>query len=209
MTLPSWIAFTLAYTLMALAPGPVILLVVSYAITNGRRTALAVVAATALGDATCLSAAVLGLGALLAASETAFVVLKLAGAGYLVFLGVKLWRAPPVPPVNEPGASVRPVWRVFLHAYLTTVLNPKSVLFFMVFVPQFMDPHAPLLPQLVPMLASVLVCGTVVDGSYSVFAGSLRRFIRAPRAQRAVNRVTGGALVAEGALAAAWRGITL
>src|SRR5579863_5279445 len=88
MTLAAWIAFTLAYTLMALAPGPVILLVVSYAITNGRRTALAVVAATALGDATCLSAAVLGLGALLAASETAFVVLKLAGAGYLVFLGV-------------------------------------------------------------------------------------------------------------------------
>ncbi len=209
MHLTAWIAFTLAYTLMALAPGPVILLVVSYAITNGRRTALAVVAATALGDATCLSAAVLGLGALLATSETAFVVLKLAGAAYLVFLGVKLWRAPPLPPRGEPGASRRSVWRVFLHAYLTTVLNPKSVLFFMVFVPQFMDPRAPLLPQLVPMLASVLVCGTMVDGSYSVFAGSLRRFIRAPRAQRAVNRVTGGALVAEGALAAAWRGITL
>ena len=76
---------------------------VSYAITNGRRTALAVVAATALGDATCLSAAVLGLGALLTASETAFVVLKLAGAGYLVFLGVKLWRAPPVPPEANPA----------------------------------------------------------------------------------------------------------
>ena len=111
--------------------------------------------------------------------------------------------------MSEPGASIRPAWRVFLHAYLTTVLNPKSVLFFMVFLPQFMDPHAPLLPQLAPMLASVLVCGTMVDGSYSIFAGSLRRFIRAPRAQRAVNRVTGGALVAEGALAAAWRGLTL
>lgn len=205
----AWIAFTLAYTLMALAPGPVILLVVSYALSQGRRTALAVVAGTALGDATCLSAAVFGAGAVIAASATAFLVLKLAGAAYLIFLGVRLWRAPPLPPTMAVDNADRALWAVLLHAWLTTALNPKSILFFMVFVPQFMDPHAPLLPQLGAMLASIIVCGTAVDGSYTVFAASLRRFIRGKGAQQAVNRVTGGALVAEGVLAAAWRGLAL
>lgn len=209
MSLTAWIAFTLAYTLMAVAPGPVILLVVSYAIAHGRRTALAVVTATVLGDATCLAAAVFGVGALLAASATAFTILKFTGAVYLVFLGVKLWRAPPVPAVAEPGAPQRSLGRVFVHAYLTTVLNPKSVLFFMVFVPQFMAPRAPLLPQLAAMEASVLLCGVMVDGSYSTFATNLRRFIRAPKARRAVNRLTGGTLVAEGVLTAFWRSVAL
>lgn len=207
MHLTSWIAFTIAYTLMALAPGPVILLVVSYALSRGRRTAFAVVAGTSLGDATGLTAATLGVGALIAASATAFLVLKLAGAAYLIILGIRLWRTPPVaenpPQGDSAGAEGR--WRIFLHAYLTTALNPKSVLFFMVFVPQFMDPKTPLAPQLAAMLMSVLACGALVDGSYSVFAASLRRFIRAPKAQRGVNRVAGGILIAEGAYAAVAR----
>jgi len=207
MGIAAWIAFTLAYALMAVTPGPVTMLVVSYAISQGRRSALAAVGGTVLGDATCLAAAVFGAGAVLAASAAAFTVLKLAGAAYLVFLGVKFWRAPPVPEAEAAGGARRPRTRVFLRAWLTTVLNPKSVLFFMVFAPQFMNPHAPLLPQLAAMAGSVAVCGMVVDGSYSMFAASLRRFIRTPRAQRTVNRVTGGTLVAEGALAAAWRGL--
>jgi threonine/homoserine/homoserine lactone efflux protein len=209
MSLATWIAFTLAYTLMALAPGPVILLVVSYAIAEGRRTALAVVAGTTLGDATCLSAAVLGLGALLAVSATAFTILKLLGAAYLIFLGVKLWQAPSATISEQSTRSVRSLWRVFLHAYLATSLNPKSVLFFVVFVPQFMEPQASLLPQLAAMLTSVLLCGAMVDGGYSLFAASLRRLIRARRTQKAVNRVAGSVLISEGVLAATWRGLAL
>jgi threonine/homoserine/homoserine lactone efflux protein len=105
--------------------------------------------------------------------------------------------------------SVRSLWRVFLHAYLATSLNPKSVLFFVVFVPQFIEPQASLLPQLAAMLTSVLLCGAMVDGSYSLFAASLRRLIRARRTQRAVNRVAGGVLVGERVLAAAWREVAL
>ena len=203
----TWMAFALAYSLMALAPGPVVLLVVSHAVAYGRRTAGAVVAATVLGDAACLIAAVGGVGAILAASALAFTILKLAGAAYLVFLGVKLWRAPPAPtPTAAPAGSLR---RVFVHAFLTAVLNPKSILFFMVFVPQFLDPHAPLPPQLGVMVGSIVVCGVLVDGGYTMFAASLRRFIRAPGAQRVVNRVAGGTLVAEGALTAVSRGLVL
>jgi homoserine/homoserine lactone efflux protein len=207
MSLTRWIAFTLAYAVMAATPGPVILLVVSYALAQGRRTALAVVAGTALGDATCLVAALYGLGALLSASSTAFTLVKLAGCAYLVFLGVRLWRSPPAVETEATDFAPRPCARIFLHAYLTTVFNPKSVLFFMMFVPQFLDPRASLGGQLAVMLPSVLVLGLTVDGCYSLFAARFRRFIRTRRAGRAVNRLAGGVLVGEGVLAAAWRGI--
>ncbi|MGH7156435.1 MAG: LysE family translocator [Acetobacteraceae bacterium] len=205
----AWIAFTLAYTVMALAPGPTILLVVSYALAHGRRTAIAVVAGTTLGDATCLTAAVFGLGAVLAASATAFTALKLAGAAYLVFLGIRLWSARSVSPATEAAPEQRSPIRIFGHAFLATALNPKSILFFMIFVPQFMDPHRAILPQLLAMLISVFICGAAVDGSYSMFAASLRRFTRAPTAQRAVNRTAGGLLISEGILAATWRALAL
>ena len=209
MGLTAWIAFTLAYAVMAVTPGPVILLVISYALAQGRRTAYAVVAGTALGDASCLVAAVLGLGAVLAASATAYALLKLAGCAYLVFLGVRLWRAPTAVEADAPALSARPRARIFLHAYLTTIFNPKSVLFFMIFVPQFMNPRVPLAPQLALMLPSVLIVGLAVDGSYSLFGARFRRFIRTRRAARAVNRVAGGVLGGVGVLAAAWRGLVL
>jgi threonine/homoserine/homoserine lactone efflux protein len=208
MSIHLWIAFAIAYSLMAAAPGPTVLLVMSYALSQGRRTAFAVVAGTSLADATCLAAAVLGAGAVLAASATAFLVLKLAGAAYLIYLGVKLWKAPvlaldaPAPP---PGSASL----AFVHAYFTTVFNPKSILFFMIFVPQFLNERAPLGPQLAEMVATVLVCGAAIDGAYTVFAAALRRFIRTPRAQRRVNRATGGLLVGEGVLAAVWRAAAL
>ena len=208
MSLTLWVAFAIAYSLMALAPGPTILLVVSYALARGRRTALAVVAGTGLGDATCLAAATAGVGAILAASSTAFLVLKLAGAAYLVVLGVRLWRTPMLR-ADASAPPPRSLWLVFLHAYCTTIFNPKPILFFMVFVPQFINEHAPLLPQLAIMEATVLLCGAMVDGGYSLFAAHLRRFVRTPGAQRAVNRTTGGLLVGEGVLAAVWRAAAL
>lgn len=208
MSFTAWIAFALAYGLMAAAPGPTTLLVVSYGLAQGRRTSLAVVAGTTIGDASCLAAAMFGIGAVLAASATAFFALKVAGALYLVFLGVRIWRAPPLPHGEAPPAP-RSLSRVFVHAYLTTVFNPKSILFFMIFVPQFMNEHAPLLPQFAVMAATVLACGAGIDGSYSLFAAHLRRFIRTPRVQRVVNRISGGLLVGEGIAAAAWRSLAL
>jgi threonine/homoserine/homoserine lactone efflux protein len=204
MHLGTWIAFTFAYSLMALAPGPMVLLVISYALSQGRRTALAVVAGSSLGDSTCLAAAMFGVGAILKASAMAFLVLKFAGAAYLIFLGIRIWRAPPVLR-NEASSASRSLARVFTHSYFTAVFNPKSILFFMVFVPQFLNERAPLLPQFAIMLGTVLLCAPLIDGGYSLFAGSLRSFIRTTRAQRMVNRTTGGLLVGEGILAAAWR----
>ncbi len=210
MRLTLWLAFCLAYLVMAITPGPVTLLVTSYAITQGRRTALAVVSGTILGDCTCLVAALLGLGAVLAASAKAFAALKFAGALYLVFLGVRMWRAPALVAAAAAAGPARTGTRpsrMFLHAYLTTTLNPKTVLFFMVFVPQFIDLRAPHLPQFAALVPSVLVLGALTDGSYAMAAASLHCFIRAPRIARLANRVCGGILVGEGVVAAAARGV--
>ncbi len=207
MAIATWLAFTIAYAIMAFTPGPVIMLIVSYALSQGRRTALAIVAGTTLGDSTCMTAAVLGVGALLQASALAFTLLKLFGAAYLVFLGVKLWRQPVGETVAADPKTGLSLGRAFAHAYLSTAFNPKTVLFFMVFVPQFMNPHAALFPQLGSMLISIMVFGALIDGGYSLFAARIGARLSSRRSRMTVNKVAGGVLVGEGALAAAWRGI--
>ncbi|MDE2006668.1 MAG: LysE family translocator [Rhodospirillales bacterium] len=205
MSFGHWIAFALAYTAVAAAPGPVVLLVMSYALGFGRRGAASVVLGGSLGDATCLALAVLGLGALLAASGEAYAALRIAGAAYLVFLGLRLWRAPPA--VDSTAPPRGSAWRVLLHVWLTATLNPKAILFFVVFVPQFMDPAAPLGPQLATMAATILVCGTAVDSCYALFAARARHWLGGGRRQHLANRVAGGVLMGEGALAALGRAV--
>jgi threonine/homoserine/homoserine lactone efflux protein len=205
MALDHWLAFVAASAVLLAIPGPTVLLVISYALGHGRRSANSTVAGVALGDFTAMTASMLGLGALLATSATLFTLLKWVGAAYLVYLGLKLWRAP----VADAGAdAMAPVaWpgRIFLHAYAVTALNPKSIVFFIAFLPQFLDSAAPLLPQLVICEASFLVLATANALIYALLASAARRTIRKPRVQRAVNRVGGSLLVGAGALAATWR----
>jgi threonine/homoserine/homoserine lactone efflux protein len=205
MALDHWLAFVAASAVLLAIPGPTVLLVISYALGHGRRSATSTVAGVALGDFTAMTASMLGLGALLAASAVLFMVLKFVGAAYLVFLGVKLWRAPvggvsaeAVVPMARPG-------RVFLHAYAVTALNPKSIVFFIAFLPQFLDGTRAVLPQLVIFEVSFLVLATANALTYALLASVARRRIRQPGVQRAVNRVGGSLLVGAGALAVAWR----
>ena len=151
MSLELWLAFVAASAILLAIPGPTILIVVSYALGHGRRAALSTVAGVALGDFTAMTCSMLGLGALLATSAMLFTALKWLGAAYLVWLGIKLWRAPPTLGAagaeGEAGAApeLRP-WRMFGHAYVVTALNPKSLVFFVAFLPQFLDLSAPARP---------------------------------------------------------------
>ena len=180
MTLAAWFAFAAASTVLLLIPGPTVLLVVSYALTQGRKVAIAMAAGVALGDFTAMTLSLAGLGALLAASATLFTALKWIGAAYLVYLGVRLWRAPPVLPdvADEPeSANAR---GVFGHAFLVTALNPKSIAFFVAFVPQFIVHDAALLPQLIVMEATFVGLATVNALAYALAADRLRLSIRRP-----------------------------
>jgi threonine/homoserine/homoserine lactone efflux protein len=204
MSFEHWLAFVAASIVLLAIPGPTVLLVVSYALGHGRRYAAATVAGVALGDLTAMTASLLGLGALLAASAGLFTAVKWVGAAYLVYLGLRLWRAP----VGDPGqadiSETRP-GRIFAHAYVITALNPKGIVFFVAFLPQFLDMTRPLLPQMAILVATFVSLATINAALFGLLASSARRTIRRPSAQRLVNRIGGSFLIGAGLLTAAWR----
>lgn len=209
MSIEAWLAFAAASAIMLAIPGPTILLVVSYALGHGRKTALATVSGVALGDFTAMTASLFGLGALLAASATLFTVLKWIGGAYLIWLGIKLWRAPIVtgPMADNDNLPEEKSLKIFLHAYLVTALNPKSIVFFVAFVPQFLNPALPFFGQMVIMEATFLVLAILNASTYALLANAARGMIRKASVQRAVNRTGGTLLIAAGAVTAGYRRI--
>lgn len=204
MAVETWLAFALASAVLLAIPGPTVLLVVAYALGQGRRAAAAVVAGVALGDFTAMTASLMGLGVLLATSAALFTGLKLAGAAYLVYLGIRLWRAPVMaagPDVAAPEVSGR---HMLGHAWLVTALNPKSIVFFIAFLPQFLDASRPLLGQMILMEATFVLLATLNAAAYAWLATSARRLVRRPAARRLVNRAGAACLIAAGLLAIAW-----
>lgn len=204
MTFAHWLPFAIASAILVAIPGPTVLLVVSYALGHGRRYALATTAGVALGDFTAMTASMLGLGVVLAASATLFTALKWVGAAYLVYLGVKLWRAP-VGEGDAPDTSETRAGRIFAHAYAVTALNPKSIIFFVAFVPQFIDPHMAMTPQIVVFEATFLALATLNAFAYALLAAAARKVVRSQRVQRAINRTGGTLLIGAALFAAAWR----
>ena len=208
MSLEIWLAFVAASAVLLAIPGPTILLVISYALGHGRKTARATVAGVALGDLTAMTASMLGLGVLLATSATLFTVLKWIGAAYLIYLGVKLWRTPVSVAQAEMDVADLPrekPFRIFLHTYVVTALNPKSIIFFVAFLPQFMNHAQPVLPQMIIFGATFLVLATMNATIYALVASLARASIRKPSVQRAFNWVGGSLMIGAGALAAGWK----
>lgn len=209
MPFETWLAFAAASAVLVAIPGPTILLVISYAIGHGRRAALPTVAGVALGDFTAMTASMLGLGALLAASAELFLLLKWIGAAYLIYLGVKLWRAPVVAATLDEAAVAksRPDIgsKMFWHAFAVTALNPKSIIFFVAFLPQFLTPGAPLVTQMVIMEATFVLLAVVNAALYASAATAARGAIASPRVQQAVNRTGGSLLIGAGVFAATTR----
>ena len=202
MTLAAWFAFLIASIVLLLIPGPTVLLVVSYALTQGRKVAVAVAAGVALGDFTAMTLSLAGLGALLLTSAAFFTVLKWIGAAYLVYLGIRLWRASPVLPDVEAEAVAR-AGGVFAHAFAVTALNPKSIAFFVAFVPQFIDHARPLLPQFVIIEATFVTLAAINALAYALAADKLRGRIRRPGVLAWMNRTGATCLVGMGVATAA------
>lgn len=206
MPLENWLAFVAASAIMLAIPGPTILLVISYALGHGRKASTATVTGVALGDFTAMTASMLGLGALLATSAALFSGLKWIGAAYLIYLGIKLWRSPVGDAAD--GSKVtgreRPL-KIFLHAYIVTALNPKSIVFFVAFLPQFLVPTLPFWPQVLIFEVTFLVLATVNAALYGLLASAARNTIRKPRVQRIVNRTGGGLLVGAGLITFGWK----
>lgn len=196
----TWLAFAAAAEALLIIPGPTVLLVISYALAQGKGSAWATVPGVAGGDFTAMALSLLGLGAILAASAELFTLLKLAGAAYLVYLGIKVLRAPvPVTP-DENAPQERARWRIMAHAYAVTALNPKSIVFYVAFFPLFLTADRPLLPQILAFGGTFLVLATVNAILYAMMAGQVTRFLKGYRARKNLNRAAGGILLVTGGI---------
>jgi threonine/homoserine/homoserine lactone efflux protein len=204
MSLAHWLAFFVASNILLAVPGPTALVIVSYALGHGRRPAAAVVTGVALGDFTAMTCSMLGLGAILAASSLVFTGLRWIGGLYLIYLGIKLWRAPVMAP-DAQAAPMLSLKRIFAHAYAVTALNPKSIVFFIAFVPQFIDMGRPFAPQVVILEATFVTLSALNAALYGWLAAKAREKLKSARVQKTVNRTGAAALMGAGMLALGWR----
>jgi threonine/homoserine/homoserine lactone efflux protein len=209
MAFELWLTFVAASTALLLIPGPTILLVLSYALSQGRSVAVASATGVALGDLIAMTASLLGLGAIVLTSALAFSVLKWVGAAYLVWLGIKMLRSAGQAELGQLGnAPPRAAREVFGHAAIVTALNPKSIGFFIAFVPQFVDPTAALLPQFAIMIATFVGLAALNALAYALLADKLRERIRRPAVLRGLTRLGGVTLIGMGVLTATLRRAT-
>ncbi len=205
MSFEIWLAFVAASAVVVIIPGPTVLLVVSYALGQGWRAALPMAIGVALGDFTAMTLSLLGIGALLMTSATVFTLVKWAGAAYLVYLGIKLFRAGGTLEA-EPRSASAPGLKMLAHAWLVTSLNPKGILFFVAFFPHFVNPSAPFLPQVLILQATFLVMATANAFAYAAFASRARGLVRNDRLIAAVNKAGGAVLIGAGVATVAVRG---
>ena len=188
MTLETWLAFTVASAIVVLIPGPNIVLTVNYAIRDGKRSGLATIPGVVAGAFIAMSLSLLGAGAVLATSAFLFTLLKFAGALYLLWLAYSLWTAPVENLVVDSDTS-KPLKTLFWQALLISVLNPKGPAFYVAFVPQFVSPTGPILPQFAILIATFLVVATLNSLFWLFFASGLRSQFQSPKTMRLLHRI--------------------
>lgn len=205
MDLNVWLAFFAASWVIAISPGSGAVLSMSHGLAYGVRQSSATIAGLQLGLAVILLIAGVGVGALLLASATAFTVVKVLGAAYLIWLGLKQWRSPVDAQAPAAGTALvnhlglPSVRERVLTGFMTNVTNPKGIVFMVAVLPQFIDPHRPLWLQLLILLVTSIGVDLVVMHGYAFLASRAQRWLATAKARRAQNRVFGGVLMAMGA----------
>jgi threonine/homoserine/homoserine lactone efflux protein len=202
-TLHTVAVFAAAVVVFAVVPGPAVFYIVTRSVSQGRRAGVVSAASIASGTFVHVVAATVGLSALLASSAAAFSIVKYAGAAYLIYLGVKALRSRPAEAAG-PDVAGQSLWQVFREGWVVAVLNPKTALFFLAFLPQFVDPaRGPVALQLMVLGVLLVVIAAASDTSYALLTGSASAWLRS-RAQllRRGRLVTGGAYITLGVVAA-------
>lgn len=200
MSFSVWLGFLLAAILIAVTPGPGAVVSMSTGMRHGYGSAARVILGLQAALLTHLVIVGLGLGALLAASDLAFTVVKLFGAAYLVWLGVAKWRALPLAAGSEaPSLKAK---GFFLQGLLVNLTNPKAIVFIGALVPPFIDSSAALLPQYLTIGVTLCLTDMIVMSAYALVAVRLARWMHDPKSIRLQNRLFGGLFVSAGALLA-------
>jgi len=205
MDLNIWIAFIISTSVVIAIPGPTVLLVVSHAVTHGSRLAMGTVSAIALANVVQIALSYLGLAALLSSSDLLFNTVKVCGAGYLMYIGVRMFRsdASLVVPESQSSSGLRLV----REGFFSTLLNPKSFIFVISFFPQFMQPDQPSLPQIIILTITFLIVGISVISIYVVIAGRIGTEFRNNGRLKILSQTAGSMLFITGLVALFARGL--
>jgi threonine/homoserine/homoserine lactone efflux protein len=201
MNFEVWLAFVVTSILICIVPGPTTIYVLVQSLNHGRKATKPLVLGVIVGDFLCVSLSVLGLGALLAISSSLFDVIKFCGATYLIWLGVNMLRRgstklggaidkTPIEPIN---------W--FKNVMLITALNPKGIIFFTAFMPQFINPDQSPAYQLSLLALTFLVVGATVVLLYSLLANNIAAYLQHDRHKQLIDIVGGSCLLGAGIVA--------
>ena len=191
------LAFLAVAVVLILIPGPSVLFVVSRAVAMGRGAAVRTALGNAIGTLVLVAAVAFGLGALIAAATISYEIIRLAGAAYLIYLGVQAIRHRRELAVPNAAPSNR---RVLAEGFVVGLTNPKTAVFFAAMLPQFIDPAQPALPQLLLLGAVFVAIAALCDSLWGLFAGTARSwFASSPRRLRRLSATGGGVMIALGA----------
>lgn len=203
MSLHLWLIYTATVCVLSMTPGPCMLLAATHGLNHGRRRTLVTTLGSILALLLMIIASALGLGAVLAASETAFSAVKWAGAAYLVYLGIRTWRMPgthsglPMPIVRGAHASL---WHLFRQGFWVALSNPKAILFFGALFPQFIDVTHAQWPQYLALTLTFVTVEVFWQMLYAVGGARIARRIGEGGWGTVLNRLSGGTFIGLGAL---------
>ena len=202
MPLENWLAYTFVTATFLLIPGPTILLVISYSLIRGRQAVFALLLGVGLGDIVAMILSFIGVGLLLQTVTIAFQFLKWIGAAYLIWLGIRMWRS--ASESTELAAITdNKVWHAIMaNAFVITALNPKSIVFFLAFLPQFINSEKPFITQSLILGSTFLVLAIISVIFYSMLAGFTGQQMQLSLIHRWTNRIGGSLLIGAGGMIA-------
>ena len=192
MTLETWLAFFVASWIISISPGSGAIYAMSCGLNHGFRRGFVGTVGLIAGIWTALAIVAVGLGAVLSASTHAFTALKWWGVAYLIYLGVKQWRSPPVPlaTADDDGAQIS-ARALIAKGWAVNATNPKGIVFMMAVMPQFIDTTAPLLPQYLVIAATFAFTDFVIMAMYTGFAARVLTYFKTEAQMRLLNRIFG------------------
>jgi len=207
-----WIAFVIASIVLLVFPGPTVLTLINYSINQGSRASLPLIFAVSLGDATALALSLYGLGSLLAQSATWFIVAKWIGGVYLIYLGLTFIRQrnseadfnietnidTASADLNVKNINTTSMRRAFFNTYLITALNPKGIMFFIAFLPQFINPAGNATTQLWVLAITFVVLATMSAAMYVAIAHGARQVFSSTKARNYLGLSSGSLLIVAG-----------
>jgi threonine/homoserine/homoserine lactone efflux protein len=205
--IPNLPVFLLAALILLLTPGPAVLYIIARSLDQGRLAGFVSVLSIETGNFVHVLAATLGLSAILLSSALAFSIVKYLGAAYLVYLGVRRLLTH-TSAINPTAAGQKSLGRIYRQGVVVAILNPKTALFFLAFLPQFVDPSRGLVPlQLLTLGCLFVLMAVVTDGSYSLLAGTAGKWLKSNRSFLQAERYVAGSIYIGLGLMAALAGL--